>query len=47
MFDHSEECTAPLAELWSSCTAFAIDSSWSPLQFPLQILDKILCSLPI
>jgi len=44
MFDHSKECTALLAELRSSRIAFTIDSSWSPLRFPLQMLDKILCS---
>jgi len=44
MFDHSKECTALLAELQSSRVVFTIDSSWSLLQFPLQISDKILCS---
>jgi len=47
MFDYSEECTALLAEPQSSRAAFAIDSSWSLLRFPLWISDKILCSLPV
>ena len=40
MFDYSKECTAPSAEPQSSRTAFAIDSSWSLLQFLLWMLDK-------
>ena len=47
MFDHSKECTVPLAECRSSCTALAIGSSWSPFQFPLHVSDKIFCSMPV
>jgi len=47
MFDHSEECTTSLAELRSSRAALAMGSSWSPFQFPLQMLNKIFCSTPV
>jgi len=47
MFDHSEECTVPLAERWSSRAALAMGSSWSLFQFPLHMLDKIFCSMPV
>jgi len=46
MFDHSEECIASLAELQSSCAILAMGSSWSPFRLPLQMLDKIFCSMP-
>jgi len=44
MFNYFEECTALLVELQSSHAALAIDSSWSPLRFPLQMSDRIFCS---
>jgi len=47
MFDHSEECTASLAELQSSHAALAMGSSWSPFRFPLRMSDKIFCSMPV
>jgi len=47
MFDHSKECTVPLAEFWSSRAALAMGSSWSPFQFPLQMSDRIFCSMPV
>ena len=47
MFDHSEECTALLAEPWSSYVVLAMGSSWSPFWFPLQMLDKIFCSMSV
>ena len=47
MFNHSEKCTVPLAEHRSSRAALAMGSSWSPFQFPLRILDKIFCSMPV
>jgi len=47
MFDYSEEYTVPLVERWSSCAALAIGSSWSPFWFPLRMLDKIFCSMPV
>jgi len=46
MFDHSEECTVPLAELRSSRAALAMGSSWSPSWLPLRMSDKIFCSTP-
>ena len=47
MFDHSKECTALLAEPWSSYAALAIGSSWSPFWFPLHMSDKIFCFMPV
>jgi len=47
MFNYSEECTVLLVEPWSSRTTLAIDFSWSLLQFPLQMLDRIFCSSPV
>jgi len=47
MFDHSEECTALLAELRSSHAALAMGSSWSLFWFPLRMSDKIFCSMPV
>jgi len=47
MFNHSEECTVLLAEHWSSRTALVMGSSWSPFWFPLRMLDKIFCSIPV
>ena len=47
MFDYSEECTVSLVELWSSRTALAMGSSWSPFQFPLRMSDKIFCSTSV
>jgi len=47
MFDHSEECTALLAELQSSHAALAMGSSWSSFWFPLWMSDKIFCSMPV
>ena len=44
MFDHSKECTVPLAECRSSRTALAMGLSWSPFRFSLRISDKIFCS---
>ena len=46
MFDHSEECTVLLAELWSSRTALAMGSSWSPFRLPLRMSDRIFYSTP-
>jgi len=47
MFNHSEECTVPLAEHQSSHAALAMGSSWSLFQFPLRMSDKIFCSTPV
>jgi len=47
MFNYSEEYTALLVELQSSRAALAMGSSWSPFQFPLQMSDKIFCSMPV
>jgi len=47
MFNHSEECTVPLVERQSSRAALAMGSSWSLFQFPLRILDKIFCFMPV
>jgi len=47
MFDHSEECTVPLAERQSSHAALAMGSSWSPFRFPLRMSDRIFCSTPV
>jgi len=47
MFDHSEECTVPLAERRSSRAALAMGSSWSPFQFPLHMSDRIFYSTPV
>ena len=47
MFDHSEECTVPLAEPQSSRAALAIGFSWSLFRFPLHMSDKIFCSMPV
>ena len=35
MFDYSEEYTALLVKLQSSCATLAMGSSWSPFQFLL------------
>ena len=47
MFDHSKECTVPLAECRSSRAALAMGSSWSLFWFPLRMLDKIFYSMPV
>jgi len=47
MFNHSEECTVPLVEHQSSRAVLAMGSSWSLFQFPLRILDKIFCFMPV
>jgi len=47
MFDHSEKCTASLAELQSSRATLAMGSSWSLFLFPLQMSNKIFCSMPV
>jgi len=47
MFNHSEECTVPLAERRSSRATLAMGSSWSLFRFPLHISNKIFCSMPV
>jgi len=47
MFDHSEECTALLAELQSSHTALAMGFFWSLFRFLLRMSDKIFCSTSV
>jgi len=47
MFDYSEECTAPLAEPWSSLVVLAISFFWSLFRFFLHMSDKICYSMPV
>jgi len=47
MFDHSEECTVPLAERRSSHAVLAMGFSWSLFRFPLRMSDRIFCSTPV
>ena len=47
MFDHSKEYTASLGKPQSSCAALAMGFSWSLFLFPLQMSDRIFCSMPV
>jgi len=47
MYDHSEECTVPLAEHQSSHAVLVMGSSWSSFRFLLRMSDRIFCSTPV